>query len=477
MATEKQEREWWFQSIAEGEHGPLHNWLAVSHNEDGTLNGGSIAAEGPSANKFFYPSVANKTGGTYAVKLMDTTNAKMVAIDAGLGQIKDHAIPTDPGSQDWSQGWSSNKGFPTGVTWDKIGAGVYFKGNYYFQGTNTGASTSGIYSCAPTTGNTAFTWSSALTFTSGATFFVTGICTDGTYIYAAEYGDPTGGPALWRSSDGSTWTAIQTLTGVRHIHAVAIDPHTGYLWMTIGDGVSGPIRYSTDNGATFTSIPVRSGFAYVPQCVGIAFDKDFVYLAPDSEYASLLVIEKSTGLYFWGTQNFHANHAVPGGSYSTGTTGTATVASGATSVSVTHNFGSTPTAGQIRVTPTGLGSASKWWISSIGSTTFTINVDADPGASTATFGWSVGQTTIAPNVFDGSPFYVAHDETNGVTYIAVPSSTGHTTALFYVNKIGGRVELITYNEATSGPLFIANGYLWSSAIHRPLIGFETAPAT
>jgi hypothetical protein len=43
----------------------------------------------------------------------------------------------------------------------------------------------------------------------------------------------------------------------------------------------------------------------------------------------------------------------------------------------------------ISVTPTNsMGTATKFWISGVGATQFTINVDADPGATTAAFVWS-----------------------------------------------------------------------------------------
>ena len=67
--------------------------------------------------------------------------------------------------------------------------------------------------------------------------------------------------------------------------------------------------------------------------------------------------------------------------------GEATVTSGSTSVVVTHGLSLTPTAKDIMVTPTAdLGGAKKFWISSVGATTFTINVDAAPGAD-ITFAW------------------------------------------------------------------------------------------
>lgn len=70
--------------------------------------------------------------------------------------------------------------------------------------------------------------------------------------------------------------------------------------------------------------------------------------------------------------------------------GTATVADDATSVDVTHGLSKTPVAQDIVITPTSnLGDASLYWISDIGASTFRINIDADPGAGTATFAWQI----------------------------------------------------------------------------------------
>lgn len=70
-------------------------------------------------------------------------------------------------------------------------------------------------------------------------------------------------------------------------------------------------------------------------------------------------------------------------------TGTATVASGSTTVAVNHGLESSPALKNISVTPTNsLGNAAKFWISGITATQFTINVNADPGGTTATFVWN-----------------------------------------------------------------------------------------
>ncbi|HEV7454902.1 MAG TPA: glycosyl hydrolase family 28-related protein [Candidatus Saccharimonadales bacterium] len=75
--------------------------------------------------------------------------------------------------------------------------------------------------------------------------------------------------------------------------------------------------------------------------------------------------------------------------WATESNGTATVANGTTSVAVSHGLAVTPALANISVTPTNnLGSAAKFWISGVGATQFTVNVDVNPGATTATFAWS-----------------------------------------------------------------------------------------
>ncbi len=77
----------------------------------------------------------------------------------------------------------------------------------------------------------------------------------------------------------------------------------------------------------------------------------------------------------------------------TESSGTATVANGTTSIAVTHNQSGTPGIQDISATPTNsLGNATKFWITNITATQFTINVDVDPGATTATLAWNVRRT-------------------------------------------------------------------------------------
>ncbi len=71
------------------------------------------------------------------------------------------------------------------------------------------------------------------------------------------------------------------------------------------------------------------------------------------------------------------------------TVGTATISDSDTSVDVAHGQSSTPSLSDFQVTATNdLGSASKFWISAVDATNFTITVDAAPGSgNTAEFVW------------------------------------------------------------------------------------------
>lgn len=71
--------------------------------------------------------------------------------------------------------------------------------------------------------------------------------------------------------------------------------------------------------------------------------------------------------------------------------GTATIASGATTAVVTHNLGIVPGVENIIITfnEQGTSDYGRWWVDTITSTQFTLNVSADPGASNLTFGWMV----------------------------------------------------------------------------------------
>jgi hypothetical protein len=76
---------------------------------------------------------------------------------------------------------------------------------------------------------------------------------------------------------------------------------------------------------------------------------------------------------------------------STASSGTATIVTATTSITVTHGAGYTPSAQDIMLCPTNspTNPPGWFWADTITSTQFTINVAADPGASGASFGWRI----------------------------------------------------------------------------------------
>jgi len=76
--------------------------------------------------------------------------------------------------------------------------------------------------------------------------------------------------------------------------------------------------------------------------------------------------------------------------YLTEKSGNATITSGSTTVAVTHGLSMTPSQNDISITPlSDLTDAINYWVSGVGSSTFTINLDQNPGANVA-FAWQIG---------------------------------------------------------------------------------------
>jgi len=73
--------------------------------------------------------------------------------------------------------------------------------------------------------------------------------------------------------------------------------------------------------------------------------------------------------------------------YITENSGTDSIASGQTTKAVTHGLAATPTRINITFAEQGTNDYGRWWISSAGASTFTVNVSADPGASNLDFWW------------------------------------------------------------------------------------------
>lgn len=71
--------------------------------------------------------------------------------------------------------------------------------------------------------------------------------------------------------------------------------------------------------------------------------------------------------------------------------GTGTITSGNTSVTVSHGLSVTPNAQDFSIvfTEQATNDYGRWWISNITSTQFDLNVSSDPGASNLDFSWNI----------------------------------------------------------------------------------------
>jgi len=84
-----------------------------------------------------------------------------------------------------------------------------------------------------------------------------------------------------------------------------------------------------------------------------------------------------------GTANIIRNNR----GYVTENSGTATVLNATTSIVVTHGLATTPTRVQITPRENPTNAVSFWWVDTLTTTQFTINVNANPGASNLDFDW------------------------------------------------------------------------------------------
>lgn len=108
------------------------------------------------------------------------------------------------------------------------------------------------------------------------------ISSDQDYVYIGEYGPrkPRVSKNVWRyDSGGNEWTVIfQAPPDTEaHIHRVAVDPNTGYLWVSVGDTRKNRGVYlSMDQGQTWEE-KIDS------QATGVAFTADRIYWGKDKK--------------------------------------------------------------------------------------------------------------------------------------------------------------------------------------------------
>ncbi|WP_189093296.1 hypothetical protein, partial [Deinococcus ruber] len=237
-------------------------------------------------------------------------------------------------STDFGATISSALSLPAVTSPYTVGKIVRWNGFLWCIGRDATTNNMSVYRATPTTGNTPLVWSGPLlamnTGTSGFGFGPSLSEGDALYLYVAEYGLPSlsGGGRVFRlpatDSAGTAWqTILGPLTGTTHIHAVNPDTkNPGHLWVTLGDGVAACVKRSTDYGSTWTDMVSDSRW----QTVQISFDANYVYLAPDVTYNSLVVYNRATGAFQIGASAYHAYLPVlsPGVFFDAGTTSAST---------------------------------------------------------------------------------------------------------------------------------------------------------
>jgi hypothetical protein len=211
--------------------------------------------------------------------------------------------------------WRSDAAaLPADVPWGQCYQIVTFKGYHYLLARKTGETTLRVFRTPELAANASTAgWAWAEVHSLGADANGNGISTqlaaDADYLYVCSYADPTGGPKFWRSSNGTAFTLMLTDATARHHHAIAVDPYTGDLWLTAGDGIPLSIRRSQDQGATWEVIAASAGW----QAVQISFHEDFVAFAHDNGACTWEAYDRATGTMIVGSPNWHYNFPVPGG--------------------------------------------------------------------------------------------------------------------------------------------------------------------
>ncbi len=267
-----------------------------------------------SGDSNYQASILNHAANSYDFCGYDSVDS-VVFIKDTTGGILRQGTTSDAWETQANATFTGNKTLPTSpnaVLYTGIVKIIRFKGKLYLLAKDSVTNLTGIYRTDPTPGATAFTWSAPLKqmMSSTATGLYTVFDADDSYMYLGEYGDPVGGPTVWRSADGDTWTQIYTEIGgaggnQRHMHAIAADPYNaGHVWMTLGDAnAPREIMRSVDYGTTWTLVTASSKY----QGVQISFSPSWVHIAGDSQRGIVMAVRRSDNTIFWASSGSFKN--------------------------------------------------------------------------------------------------------------------------------------------------------------------------
>lgn len=434
-----------------------------------------LRAKGFTTTGPFYPTAP----GANIVRGIDETDDRLFAINSSNQLV----MSTDRGAT-----WGTSKGLPTNVSGATVSR-VYRWGAYlYLIGFDTVASTVNVYRALPAPVlNDAFTWSaSLLTLTAGSTTsFAKQIGASATAMVVADYGpDPTGGPSMWRTTDGTTWTKVLgPIAATRHIHHVYADPYkTNHWWMTCGDGTGHQYYRSTDDGVTWSKLSTSSGStadltAAAWQAVQISADADALYFCGDSGYYTVLKMRRSDiaqGTYKpIISPSFHQQVYIPNGRPARGPFADLVITSGSKTVTSATAAFTADDVGRFvgftaSINPGGYPSPLRPYIQAVtNSTTATLSLQANSSAS------SVGFILGGETLYAGA-FYGCVDTTTGIVYQLANDATsaGTRCGLFATLPDGRCLLLESWGPSYSAEVFIYQGYVYCGRMKRPLLTLD-----
>jgi len=125
------------------------------------------------------------------------------------------------------------------------------------------------------------------------------ICKINNQIYYGEYRSnrERSTVSIWTSEFGDcvNWSPAWTFDNVRHIHAVAVDPYTGSIWVTTGDTDNeSAIWVSEDNFQTLAKV---LGGSQQTRVVQLLFTESSVFFASDApnDVNHIFSLDKNSG--------------------------------------------------------------------------------------------------------------------------------------------------------------------------------------
>jgi len=256
-------------------------------------------------------------GGTFCGAHTDGKLWSYDLLDAGAGRLYQQDTPGGATSWKWSLPTNIRVNPCAIVVSSLSGAALAYLAAY-----NTVTFRTEIYSAPLVTGSTSMTWSAKLlTLAANATIQPAAFCSGSNAIFIAEYcsSDISGGPSLYRSTDGVNFTNVLQLSEsfTRHFHSVYEDPfNAGTYYALVGDyyyGAGNPPHYcyKSTNGTTWTAVTGLDGGQW--QAMGMGFSASHVWFASDiGDGGGPFVMDRVAQIPTWASLlNYHML-AVPG---------------------------------------------------------------------------------------------------------------------------------------------------------------------